>query len=149
MMPLAQGATTERKRVLFLCTGNSARSQMAEAIMRQLAGDKYEVASAGTIPKPHVHPEAIGTLERHHVSAKGLVPKDLSVFAGQIFDFVITVCDRALEQCPVFPRADMIHWSFPDPAEAAAPAQRRAFDDVFNGLTQRIRLLLVVNERKQ
>jgi arsenate reductase len=104
--------------------------------------------SAGTHPKPNIHPEAIGVLERRHVPAKGLVPKDLSQFVGQKFDFVITVCDRALEQCPVFPGADMIHWSFPDPAEADAGHQRRAFEETFSGLTQRIRLLLVVNERK-
>lgn len=137
-----------RKRVLFLCTGNSARSQIAEAVMRQLAGDRYEVHSAGISPRPHVHPEAVATLERHHVPVKGLFPKDISKFLGQTFDYVITVCDRALEQCPVFPGADTIHWSFPDPAEARPSLQRRAFDDVFNGLTQRIRLLIVVNERK-
>jgi protein-tyrosine-phosphatase len=137
-----------RKRVLFLCTGNSARSQMAEALMRQLAGDRYDVVSAGTHPKAAVHPEALRTLEKRHTPTTGLAPKDVSTFAGQSFDYVITVCDRAQEQCPVFPGADMIHWSFPDPADAEGQAQARAFNEVYQGLGQRIRLLVVVSERK-
>src|SRR5437762_4882880 len=102
-----------RRRVLFLCTGNSARSQMAEALMRHLAGDKYEAVSAGTNPRKATHPEAIKALEDRHVPTDDLRPKDVSVFVGQVFDYVITVCDRAHEQCPVFPGAEMIHWSFP------------------------------------
>ena len=117
--------------------------------MRHFAGDGYEVLSAGIRPKPSVHPMALETLERRAIPTTGLFPKDLSKFVGQVFDFVITVCDRALEQCPIFPGADMIHWSFPDPAEAPQERQQRAFDDVFNGLTQRIRLLVVVNNRKE
>ncbi|HEX7670927.1 MAG TPA: arsenate reductase ArsC, partial [Polyangiaceae bacterium] len=136
-----------RKRVLFLCTGNSARSQMAEALMRQLAGDRYEVMSAGTHPKAAVHPEALKTLEKRHTPSAGLAPKDVSTFTGQSFDYVITVCDRAQEECPVFPGADMIHWSFPDPADAEPGAQARAFNAVYQGLAQRIRLLMVVSER--
>jgi arsenate reductase len=121
---------------------------MAEALMRQIGGEKYEVVSAGTHPRPAVHPEALRILEERHVPSAGLVPKDVSAFLGQSFDYVITVCDRAREQCPVFPGAEMIHWSFPDPADVAPAAQPRAFNDVFNGLGQRIRLLLVVSERR-
>jgi len=139
--------TKRRKRILFLCTGNSARSQIAEALMRQLAGEKYEVMSAGTAPKPAVHAGALHILEERHVPMAGLRPKDVSTFAGEPFDYVVTVCDRAFEQCPMFPGADMIHWSFPDPAEAQGAAQARAFNDVFNGLSRRIRLLIAVDER--
>jgi protein-tyrosine-phosphatase len=121
---------------------------MAETLMRQLGGDRYEVASAGTHPKAVVHPEALRTLERRHTTTDGLVPKDVSLLADQSFDYVITVCDRAQEQCPVFPGADMIHWSFPDPADAEPGAQARAFNEVYQGLAQRIRLLVVVGERK-
>jgi len=143
------GESRPRKRVLFLCTGNSARSQMAEALMRHLGADEYEVSSAGTAPRAYVHPMALEVLEERHVATVGLRPKDVATFLGQEFDYVITVCDRALEQCPVFPGADMIHWSFSDPAEASASRQRRAFNDVFNGLSQRIRLLLAVSDRTQ
>jgi protein-tyrosine-phosphatase len=136
------------KRVLFLCTGNSARSQMAEALMRQLGEGRFDVVSAGTHPRAAVHPQALDTLARRQVNSDGLRPKDVSTFAGESFDYVITVCDRAREQCPVMPGAEMIHWSFPDPAEVEDESKRkRAFDEVFQGLSQRIRLLIVVSER--
>jgi protein-tyrosine-phosphatase len=121
---------------------------MAEALMKQLGGARYEVTSAGTFPRATVHPEALRTLERMRTPGEGLLPKDVSAFAGQSFDYVITVCDRAQEQCPVFPGADMIHWSFPDPADAPPVDQERAFGEVYQGLAQRIRLLIVVSERK-
>lgn len=120
---------------------------MAEALTRQIAGDWFDVASAGTAPRSAVHPIALAVLAARHVSVVGLVPKDITVFAGQSFDYVITTCDRAQEQCPVFPGAEMIHWSFPDPAEVEPDRQRKAFEEVFTGLSQRIRLLLVVNQR--
>jgi protein-tyrosine-phosphatase len=131
-----------KKRVLFLCTGNSARSQMAEALLRQLAGDHFEAASAGTEPRPAVHPDALATLASHHVAAAELVPKDVSSFAGQRFDYVITVCERARERCPLFPGAELVQWLFPDPADVEPEAaRRRAFEDVFQGLSERIRVL--------
>jgi protein-tyrosine-phosphatase len=137
-----------RKRVLFLCTGNSARSQMAEAVMRQIAGDRFEVASAGTEPRDRVDADAIATLGLHELDGSRLVPKDISTFAGERFDFVITLCERAREKCPAFPGAELIQWSFVDPA-ALGPGveRRRAFEQVFQGLNQRIRLFVIVNEK--
>lgn len=138
------------KRVLFLCTGNSARSQMAEALLRHLGESQYDVFSAGTHPRQAVHRQAIETLRRYKVPTDGLSPKDVSTFAGQSFDYVITVCDRAREECPVIPGAEMIHWSFPDPAEESDPTrQLRAFNDVFHGLERRIRLLIAVVQKKE
>lgn len=137
-----------KKRVLFLCTGNSARSQMAEAVMRQIAGERFEVASAGTEPRARVDPDALATLGQHELDGSRLVPKDVSAFVGERFDYVITLCERAREQCPAFPGAELIQWSFPDPS-ALAPGveRRRAFEQVFQGLNQRIRLLVIVNEK--
>jgi protein-tyrosine-phosphatase len=137
-----------RKRVLFLCTGNSARSQMAESILRQIGADRFDVFSAGTDPRAAVHADALDTLTRHGMPTEGLTPKPVSAFEGQSFDYVITVCEKAQEQCPVFARADLIHWTFADPAAVEdARQRRRAFGDVFQGLSTRIRLLLVVSER--
>jgi len=106
----------DRKRVLILCTGNSARSQMAEGLLRQLAGDKFEVASAGVSPT-HVKPEAIKVMAELGIDISGHHSKSVVEFKGQEFDYVITVCDNANEQCPVFPgNTKRIHWSFDDPA---------------------------------
>ena len=135
------------KRVLFLCTGNSARSQIAEALTRCLCKGRFEVFSAGTDPRTAVNARALATLERHHIPADGLHTKDVSSFVGQPFDYVITVCDRAREHCPILPGAEMIHWSFPDPAAEPEDRQERAFEDVFVGLERRIRLLDVVGSR--
>ncbi len=136
------------KRVLFLCTGNSARSQMAEALMRHLGGGRVDAFSAGTHPRAAVHPMAVETLRRNKVPAHGLMPKDVSTFGDQSFDYVITVCDRAREECPVMPSAEMIHWSFADPAEETdRDKQSRAFTHVFVGLEKRIRLLLAVIDK--
>ncbi|HVW04260.1 MAG TPA: arsenate reductase ArsC [Vicinamibacterales bacterium] len=133
-------------RVLFLCTGNSARSQMAEALLRSLSGGAIDVHSAGTHPQPHVHPMAKRTLERRYgLATDGLAPKTMDRYLGQHFDYVITVCDRAAESCPVFPGApERIHWSFPDPAAAAGTPdeQQRAFDTVAAELAGRLRLWL-------
>lgn len=133
-------------RVLFLCTGNSARSQMAEALLRSLSNGAIDVHSAGTHPQPQVHPMAKRTLERRYgLSTGGLVPKTMDRYLGQHFDYVITVCDRAAESCPVFPGApERIHWSFPDPAAATGTPdeQQRAFDTVASELAGRLRLWL-------
>ena len=136
------------KRVLFLCTGNSARSQIAEAILRELGRGRFEAVSAGTDPRAEVHPEALLTITRHHLAADGLVPKPLSRFEGESFDYVITLCERAREQCAALPGADTIHWTFGDPtAEPDEALRRRAFEDLFQELSTRIRLLLIVDER--
>jgi arsenate reductase len=105
-------------RVLILCTGNSARSQMAEGLLRTIAGDGMDVFSAGTKPSV-VNPYAIRAMEARGIDISGQRSKQVGEFLNQPFDTVITVCDQAAETCPVFPgRAERIHWSFPDPAAA-------------------------------
>lgn len=136
-------------RVLFLCTGNSARSQMAEALLQHLSHGRIDAFSAGSIPQPRVHPLAIATLkERYGIDTSALYPKSLDRFLGEHFDYVITVCDRAAESCPVFPGdPERIHWSFEDPAAVDGDeAQRRAFELVANGLAGRFRIWLALPE---
>jgi arsenate reductase len=133
-----------KKRVLFICTGNSARSQMAEALLRHLAGDRYEVLSAGTHPKG-VHPRTIEVLKEMGIDASGQTSKDLDQFVGQKFDLVITVCDRAKQHCPVFPGAAPIHWGFDDPVEAPEAQQAEAFRRVRDEIMQRLRLFVLSN----
>jgi len=107
---------SERKRVLILCTGNSARSQMAEGLLRKIAGDRFEVASAGVSPT-HVRPEAIKVMSEIGIDISQQYSKSVDEFSDQEFAYVITVCDNAKEQCPVFPgKTKRIHWSFKDPA---------------------------------
>jgi arsenate reductase len=113
------------KRVLILCTGNSARSQMAEGLLRDLAGDKFEVASAGVSPT-RVRPEAIKVMAELGIDISGHHSKSVEEFKGQEFDYVITVCDNANEQCPVFPRnTKRIHWSLEDPAAVEGDGVKR------------------------
>ena len=127
-------------RVLFLCTGNSGRSQMAEALLGQLSGGAVEVASAGSRPKP-LHPEAVRVMREHGIDISGHRSKHLEEFAGQRFGYVITLCDRVREVCPEFPgHPQLIHWSIADPAgEADAHA---AFRRVAAELRTRIGFLL-------
>ena len=106
----------DRKRVLILCTGNSARSQMAEGLLRHMAGDQFDVVSAGVAPT-HVRSEAIEVMHEVGIDISTHRSKSVDEFTGQRFDYVITVCDNANEQCPVFPgNTKRIHWSFDDPA---------------------------------
>jgi len=103
-------------RVLILCTANSARSQMAEGLLRHDAGNVYEVFSAGINPT-HVRPEAITVMREVGIDISGHRSKSVEEFAGQDFDYVITVCDNAKESCPVFPaKTKLVHWSIADPA---------------------------------
>jgi protein-tyrosine-phosphatase len=135
-------------RVLFLCTHNSARSQLAEALLRHLAGGRVEVFSAGTEPG-RVHPQALAVLDRQGVAADGLYSKSVTQFVGQHFDYVITVCDRAKESCPIFPGdPERIHWSFPDPSAVAPEEQPLAFTQTFVGLEKRLKLLLTLVDRE-
>ena len=129
---------TSRKRVLILCTGNSARSQMAEGLLRHLAGDRFDVASAGVAPT-QVRPEAIAVMRELGIDISHHRSKSVDEFLGQDFDYVITVCDNANEQCPIFPsNTKRIHWSFEDPAAAAGDEQvrlavfRRVRDEIFD-----------------
>ncbi len=129
--------------VLFLCTGNSARSQLAEAILRQMSHGTIRVESAGSMPQPEIHPMARETARRIlNTDMEGQYPKLLDRFLGQRFDYVITVCDRAADSCPTFPGdPERIHWSFEDPAAVQGDEQRqRAFDHVARGLMSRIRV---------
>src|SRR6187401_1623442 len=105
-----------KQRVLILCTGNSARSQMAAGILRDMNGESYDVESAGLDPS-HVRPEAIEAMKEIGIDISSHRSKSVDEFTGQHFDYVITVCDNANESCPVFPaETERIHWSFSDPA---------------------------------
>src|SRR4051812_1741424 len=107
-------------RVLFLCTGNSGRSQIAEALLRELSGGVVAVASAGSAPKP-LHPAAVSVLQERGIDlARGAHAKHFEIFAGERFDYVITLCDRVREICPEFPGGAAIHWSLPDPGAEAS-----------------------------
>ena len=130
----------ERKRVLILCTGNSARSQMAEGLLQYLAADRFAVASAGVAPT-QVRPEAITVMRELGIDISQHRSKSIAEFLGQQFDHVITVCDNANEQCPVFPaNTKRIHWSFEDPAAAKGDEHsrlavfRRVRDEILNRL---------------
>ncbi len=105
-----------KQRVLILCTANSARSQMAEGLLRYLAGDALEVFSAGAKPSV-VNPFAIQAMHQRGIDISQHRSKHLNEFLNDAFDYVLTVCDAAAETCPVFPgKAQRVHWSFPDPA---------------------------------
>lgn len=124
--------------VLFLCTHNSARSQLAEATLRHLSGDRVRAYSAGSEPG-RVHPEAISTLESLGISTEGLSSKHLKEFLGQKFDYIVTVCDQAREACPAFPgKPAQLHWSYPDPSGIEDEAERReTFRRIANDLIER------------
>jgi len=115
----------DKKRVLILCTGNSARSQMAEGLLRREAGDRFEVESAGTKPV-QVRPEAIAVMKELGIDISGHRLKSVDEFAGQSFDYVLTVCDNAKESCPIFPgHATRLHRNFDDPALAQGSEEER------------------------
>lgn len=131
----------EKKRVLILCTGNSARSQMAEGLLRHDGGDHIEVASAGVEPTS-VRPEAIEVMRQIGIDISGHRSKSVDEFAGQQFDYVITVCDNANLNCPVFPGNTMrIHWSIDDPAavDGDDDTKRAVFRRVRDELRHRLR----------
>lgn len=114
-----------KKKVLILCTGNSARSQMAEGLLRAIGGERLEVESAGVIAS-FVRPQAIAVMREIGIDISDHRSKSVKEFAGQNFDYVITVCDNAKESCPVFPSVtERIHWSFDDPAEAAGTDEEK------------------------
>ena len=114
-----------KKRVLILCTGNSARSQMAEGLLRHDAGDRFEVQSAGTKPG-QVRPEAIAVMKEIGIDISGHRSKHMDEFQDQSFDYVLTVCDNAKESCPVFPGpSKRIHKSFEDPAAFQGTEEER------------------------
>jgi len=134
------------KNVLVLCTGNSCRSVMAEALINQLGAGRYKAVSAGSKPTGFVHPKSIETLKRHGIEAGEPRSKSWDEFVDYDFDLVITVCDAAaLESCPVFlGKHAKMHWSTPDPAAATGSDKdiEDAFDHAFTVLRDRIEGLL-------
>src|SRR4051794_14475074 len=131
-------------RVLFLCTGNSARSQMAEALAVQLSGGAVSAASAGSHPKP-LHPNAVRVMRERGIDLGGRRSKHLNEFAGQHFDYVISLCDRVREVCPEFPGGPvLIHWSIPDPARKPGTDEQSlpAFERTATELCTRIGFLI-------
>jgi arsenate reductase (thioredoxin) len=115
----------DKQRVLILCTGNAARSQMAEGLLRRQSGDRFEVFSAGTAPT-RVRPEAIAVMQELCIDISGNRSKSVDEFAAQPFDYVLTVCDNAKESCPIFPGSTRaIHQSFEDPAAFEASEEDR------------------------
>jgi protein-tyrosine-phosphatase len=142
--PGAPDRSPGRQRVLFLCTGNSARSQIAEALVVSMSGGAIEAASAGSNPRP-LHANAVSVLKRRGIDISGNRTKHLDEFVAERFDVVITLCDRVREVCPEFPRHPrLVHWSIPDPAREG-PTNRRsypAFERTAAELETRIGFLL-------
>jgi arsenate reductase len=134
-------------RVLFVCTGNSARSQMAEGWLRHLSAGRVEAASAGTEPRG-LHPLAVRVMAERGVDISRQRSKHLSEVQGSRFDWVVTVCDRARQSCPVFPGARTVHWDLPDPAEARGSEEEvaEAFQRVRDELARRVEELLALLE---
>jgi arsenate reductase len=127
-------------RVIFVCTGNSARSQMAEALLRHDGEGRFEVVSGGVDPRG-VHPMAIAAMAKAGIDISGATSKSVTRFLGQRFDYVITVCDRARATCPVFPGGSQtLHWGIDDPVEAEGTEAERqaAFDRAMQELAGRI-----------
>lgn len=140
---------SEPIRVLFVCTGNSARSIMAEALLRRHGGGRFEVFSAGTEPRG-VNPLTLRVLGEAGIDASPVRSKSVSEFAGQRFDYVITVCDQARQACPVFPGSGLsLHWGYEDPAEATGTDEERlvVFRRVFTALGERIRQFALIATR--
>lgn len=138
-----------KKRVLFLCTHNSARSQMAEGLLRKLAGDRFDVYSAGT-ETTRVHPLAIAAMRDLDIDISGHRSKTLDEYGGEHFDYVITVCDKANESCPAFPGdTQRIHWSFEDPSQATGSDAKRlkVFRRIRDEISGRLRLFQTVAGR--
>jgi arsenate reductase (thioredoxin) len=127
----------DKKRVLILCTGNSARSQMAEGLLRHDGAGRFEVKSAGVEPS-FVRPQAVKVMSEIGIDITNHRSKSVDEFLGQEFDYVITVCDNANERCPIFPgKTERIHWSFDDPA--AAIGEEEVVIETFRRVREEIR----------
>ncbi|MEQ1794211.1 MAG: arsenate reductase ArsC [Nitrospira sp.] len=144
---------TDPTKVLVLCTGNSCRSVMAEALINDLGQGRFRAWSAGSFPTGYVHPRSIETLKRHGIDPGEPSSKSWNEFSHQPFDLVITVCDQAAgESCPLFPgQPKKLHWSTPDPAKVLGDeaATQAAFDQVFLFLKERIESLISTAELPQ
>jgi arsenate reductase len=133
-------------RVLVLCTGNSARSQIAEALLTVRGGGRIVAASAGSRPAERVNPYAVEVLAAHGIAWEGRVPQHVDDVARESFDLVLTVCDDARESCPwLAGTAATVHWGLPDPAAETEPAAaRRAFAATYDALARRVDALLAL-----
>ena len=133
-------------RILVLCTGNSARSQIAEALLVVRGAGRIAAASAGASPASHVSSSALEVLREHGIQWEGREPKGIAAFDGQRFDLVITVCDHARDVCPYFAGARVqVHWGMPDPAAVQDEAERRrAFAGTYDRLARRVDALLAL-----
>ncbi len=134
-------------RVLVLCTGNSARSQIAEAILATRGAGRIEAGSAGSHPAARVHPAAVATLRAHRILWEGRVPKGIDDVTGHPWDLLITVCDHANESCPLFPGTPpRVHWGLPDPAavQGTEAEVAAAFEETYHELDRRVESLLML-----
>ncbi len=141
-----------KPKVLFLCTGNSARSQMAEGYLRYAAGDHFEPLSAGIEPKG-LNPLAIEAMQEIGIDISHQKSKDVVSFLGQYIPYIVTVCDNARERCPIFPRTfKFLHWSFEDPAAAKGSHEeqlavfRRVRDEIVRGIEEEFAPATVAQE---
>jgi arsenate reductase len=137
-------------RVLFVCTGNSARSILAEALLRHHGGERFEVHSAGTEPKG-VNPLTLRVLADAGIDASFARSKSVTEFLGQSFDYVVTVCDQARQVCPVFPGVhESLHWGYEDPAAVEGRDEERlaAFRRVFIQMAERVKQFATVTSRQ-
>ncbi len=133
-----------KQKVLFLCTGNSARSQMAEALLRHKAGERFEAFSAGTHPEP-VDERALAALESYGLPKQSLKSKNINEFEGQIFDYVITLCDKTNQECRTFAGAvNQMAWDFPDPKSRKGS---NPFITTLNEIYNRISMFILVEEK--
>ncbi|MFW6438063.1 MAG: arsenate reductase ArsC [Armatimonadota bacterium] len=136
-------------RVLFLCTGNSCRSQMGEGFLRELGGERFEAHSAGTEIAERVHPLAVRAMAEVGIDISGQEPKDLGRYDDETFDLVITVCDSAKQSCPIFLGANNdVHWSLEDPAEAEGTEEERMafFREIRDEIRRRVQHLVETGE---
>jgi arsenate reductase len=140
MSAASTGGTVKPTTVLFVCTHNASRSQMAEGFLRHLGGDAFDVYSAGTEPG-ELHPLAVAVMAEEGIDISGQRAKSVDEFVQQPFDYVITLCDDAKETCPFFPKAAVrLHWSFPDPSVAGHTREERlaVFRQVRDGIRAHI-----------
>lgn len=136
----------KKQKVLFLCTGNSARSQLAEALLRHKAGDKFEVFSAGTYPED-IDSRTIAALRKFGLHTENLTSKNITLFEGQVFDYVITLCDKANSECRNYPNAGkQLAWDFPDPKTRN---DSNPFSATLNELNNRLAMFLLVEVEKK
>ncbi|MBX9657228.1 MAG: arsenate reductase ArsC [Nitrospiraceae bacterium] len=143
----------DSKKVLILCTGNSCRSIMAEALLNELGQGRFQAWSAGSFPTEYVYPRSIETLKRHGIDPGQPHSKSWNEFAAQPLDLIITVCDQAAgETCPIFPGKPMkLHWGTPDPAKMVGNEAdtQAAFDRAFFFLKERVEQLIAASECSQ